>query len=186
MTYWLSEYQERSRHITDIAHYMPVLFGTAARYGQCKVIELGVRDGDSTVAFLAAAELTGGHVWSVDIDPDCGFTKRDPQPESHLWTFAGHDSRSTAAQAATPDDAHVVLIDSSHDYAQTCTELLIYLDKLRGGGMLLMHDVGHPEYGPPVRAALDEILPQFGIDWGWTEYGGENGLGVVPIPLRWH
>lgn len=186
MNRWLAEYQERSRHISDMAHYMPVLFGTAARYEQCKIIELGVRGGDSTMALLAAAELAGGHLWSVDIDPGCEFLKRDPQPESHLWTFVCEDSRSAAAAAATPDDAHVVLIDSSHDYDQTCTELLIYLDKLRGGGMLLMHDVGHPDFGPPVRAALAEVLPRFGIDWGWTQYGGENGLGLVPIPARWH
>ncbi len=185
MSGWLEEYRVRAGYEhSDIGHYLPVLLGAAMRYPQPKIIELGLLIGDSTTAFLAAAELAGGHVWSVDINPDCLFLKHDPQPDPGLWTFVGADSRSPEAVAATPDDAHIVLIDSSHLYDQSCDELRIYLDKLRSGGMMLLHDVDNPECGPAVRAALAEVLPAYGLDW--TCYGGVNGLGVIQIPPRWH
>ena len=185
MSGWLAEYRVRAAYEhSDIGHYLPVLLGAALRYPQPKIIELGLLHGDSTTAFLAAAELAGGHVWSVDIDSGCLFLKRDPQPDPGLWTFVHSDSRAGDAITGTPDDAHVVLIDSSHEYAQTCDELRIYLDKLRSGGMMLMHDVDNPDCGPAVRAALDAVLPEY--DLGWTWYGGVNGLGVIQIPPRWH
>jgi predicted O-methyltransferase YrrM len=180
---WLAEYRVRAAYEhSDIGHYLPVLFGTAARYPQPKIIELGLHEGDSTTALLAAAQWCGGHVWSVDVSPDCRFLKHEPDPR--LWTFVSGDSRSVLAVQGTPDDAHVVLIDSSHEYDQTKDELRIYLPKLRAGGTLLMHDIDNPDCGPAVRAALTEVLPEFGLSM--TAYGGVNGLGVITIPPRWH
>jgi cephalosporin hydroxylase len=174
---WLAAYQRRAVTRSDIGHNLHILFGVAAKYPGCKVIEIGVRSGQSTTAFLAAAELTGGHVWSVDIDRDCRFLAEYAQEGGGPWTFIHGDSADGGIVAQTPDDAHVLFIDSSHTFAQTRAELEGFLPRVRGGGTVLMHDTA---LCPEVREALDEILPSFG--WTWYECGGENGLGLVNVP----
>lgn len=177
---WLTEYQRRAglqRH--HIAHYLPVLFGTAARYPGARIVELGCDVGDSTVALLAAAELAGGHLWSVDINPDCGFTSTYAQCPGP-WTFVIGDSthRSTAERTLRKID--VLFIDSSHQYDQTRQELWLWLPRMAPGGVVLLHDTNKPGTHDRVREALDEVLPGRGLSW--YEHPGENGLGVIEIP----
>jgi predicted O-methyltransferase YrrM len=178
---WLPAYQRRAATQSDLGHNLHVLFGAAAKYPACKIVEIGVNSGQSTTAFLAAAELVGGHVWSVDIDPDCRFAAEYAREGSRgPWTFILGDSAQQATVDQTPDDADLLFIDSSHTYAQTRAELENYLPRIRPGGTVLMHDTDLPTQGEEVRAALDEILPGFGLTW--RECGGENGLGLIQIP----
>ena len=64
----MAEYRRRCDTDSDIREYLPLLHGYARLYPGVKVLEVGVRSGNSTVAFLAAALFAGGHVWSVDIE----------------------------------------------------------------------------------------------------------------------
>lgn len=175
---WLAEYQHRAGQRSDIGHYLHILFGTVARYPAAKVIEIGTDRGNSTVALLAAAEITGGHVWSIDCNPACTF--RDGYAEDGLWTFIHGDSAGAAIAAQAPSDAHVLFIDSSHTYDQTRAELALYLPKVRPGGTVLLHDTNKPHSNDRVREALDDTLPGFGLTW--HEHPGENGLGVINMP----
>ena len=61
---WLPAYQRRAATKSDLGHNLHVLFGAAAKYPACRVLEIGVGTGQSTTAFLAAAELTGGSAFS--------------------------------------------------------------------------------------------------------------------------
>ena len=73
----LQECFRRSQSGSDIHAHLPRLFELASK-PHVKIIELGVRGGDSTSAFLAAAEEQGGEVWSVDItDPRVPAEWRD-------------------------------------------------------------------------------------------------------------
>jgi hypothetical protein len=176
--FWMDEFRARADIPSDMSHYLPVLFGTVARYPAAQVVELVVRAGTSTVGLLAGAEVAGGHVWSVDIDAGCAFRQFTPQPDPALWTFIGADSVSWEAVAGTPGKIDVLFIDSSHEYRETCNELDLYLPKVVPGGTVLLHDTSSLKCH--VREALEETLPDLGLTW--HEYGGACGLGVIVMP----
>jgi predicted O-methyltransferase YrrM len=184
---WLPAYQRRAATKSDLGHNLHVLFGAAAKYPACRVLEIGVGTGQSTTAFLAAAELTGGHVWSVDINASCLFLLEYVQSgHAGPWTFILGDAADQAIADRTPAEVDVLFIDSSHTYAQTRQEIEKYVPRVRPGGMALFHDTTWQFLDGPkgeVADALNETLPRFGLSW--RELGGENGLGLVEIPEAW-
>ena len=79
-------YRTIKQDMWDYSQYMRHL--TTSRPNSV-VLEIGVRMGVSTAAFLLGVEKSGGHVYSVDIDPRCGALYRDhPQ-----WTFIHANSK---------------------------------------------------------------------------------------------
>lgn len=180
MTAWLAEYQRRSGLRSPIGHYLHALFGQAARFPGARILEVGTDIGDSTCALLAAAELTGGHVWSVDINPEAGFLAAyDAHREDGLWTFILGDSTAAAVLREVPPEVDVLFIDSSHLYPETCAELEHYIPRVRDGGVALFHDTNKPGTNDRVMEALNDKLPLLGQTW--TEYPGECGLGLAYI-----
>jgi predicted O-methyltransferase YrrM len=179
------EYQARAAQKHDITEQMPLLYNAACQQG-VKVIELGVRSGNSTAAFLAAAEPWDGEVWSVDISP--------PQVPAHwhelpFWHVLVADDVTPEAVAFCPADADVLFIDTSHYYDHTLAELRLYVPKVRPGGVVLMHDTkaAATHFGPgwpDVSRALDDFCAEAGLSWhedaGSPEWS--PGLGIIEIP----
>jgi predicted O-methyltransferase YrrM len=174
------EYRTRRGMPSDIKQHLPQLHDEAST-GGAVVIELGVRSGNSTAAFLAALETHGGHLWSSDINPP-----RVPWLGHEQWTFIKGDDLLVADDM--PDDVDVVFIDTSHHYTQTLAELAVYVPKVKPGGVVLLHDVEleRPEGAAPsdpafpVRRAVDEFCAAQGLT---PEYvTGCYGLGVIRIP----
>ena len=182
-------YLDRLLTWSDIQEYMPFLHGTAKSYDKVRILELGTRKGNSTLAFLAAAEAVGGKVTSVDIDrmpdpPDCPF-----------WTFVQGSDTESAVQARLPAEIDVLFIDTSHEYEHTLAELRAYMPRVIPGGIALFHDTnlfgwreglpagiwsGTPEAGehyPEVRQALDEYCKETGLSW--ENKPGFYGLGII-------
>jgi hypothetical protein len=94
----VEQYEIRCAGNSDIVGHLPYLHARAAVNG-IQVVELGVRSGESTCAFLAAAEEHKGHVWSVDIDPPSA------PPEwfdSDVWTFIQGDDLDPAVTGQIP------------------------------------------------------------------------------------
>lgn len=174
----LAEYDMRRWMPSDIVQHLPRLYDEAAR-GDTVVVELGVRSGNSTAAFLAAVERHGGHVWSVDVD-----RPRVPWHGHPQWTFTLGDDIAVADRLP---DCDVLFIDTSHHYGHTLAELDVYVPKVRAGGVVLLHDVelerpdGAPPDDPafPVRAAVDDYVAKHGLT---VEYvAGCYGLGVIRV-----
>lgn len=182
-----SVYRDRLHHWSDIQEYLPFLNETAKAYKNVRVLELGARKGNSTLAFLAAADAVGGHVWSGDID------RIDINPDGMLpwrgnprWTFICGDDMNPDIQAQYPPEMDVFFLDTSHEYEHTLAELEVFMPRVRG--VALFHDtrlIGWPGYEspvknvPPVRAALDEYCRKTGMTW--EEIPGTYGLGVIRI-----
>jgi predicted O-methyltransferase YrrM len=166
-----AEYQARAAQgmpFSDIREQMPVLYAWARN--AAKVIELGVRSGNSTSALLAGLEGRG-ELWSVDISPPDVPAYWHSLPNWHLMVA---DDQSPEAVAFCPQGADVLFIDTSHYYQHTMAELKLYVPKVRPGGVVLMHDTG-PGW-PDVAVALnDHGLP-------WYDHPGWPGLGVIEIP----
>ena len=183
-------FADRLDRDSDIREYLPYLHDTAKAYPACRVLELGTRKGNSTLAFLAAVEPTRGHVWSVDIDnvtrvPD----GMGPWAGCPLWTFTHGDDLHPAVAAAQPPEVDVLFIDTTHFYDHTLEELRLYAPRVAPGGVILCHDTKllvwealagpEPEQVPPVRRALGDWCAETGRVW--EEIPGEYGLGVVRI-----
>lgn len=179
----LDGYVRRAHLPSDIIEYLPLLYGYARLYEGCRVQELGTRDGNSTLAFLAAAEAVGGHVWSVDINRGCPDNPNGMLPFKHstYWTFTAGDSADPAIVNCQPPEIDVLFIDTSHDYAQTLAELWAYVPRLTPGGTALLHDTkgSYDDFG--VRRALDIFCAETGRTW--AELPGCQGLGVITLPL---
>jgi len=175
------EYDARSVGPSDIFAHLPRLHAESSRPG-VTVIELGVRSGNSTSAFLLAAEQQGGHVWSVDI-----HAPNVPYWGHPRWTPIVGDDLDLGIMDELPDEADVVFIDTTHAYWQTLCELRRYWPLVKPGGVVLLHDVEleHPELAPPgdpafpVRVAIDEWLNEAEGVASAEFVAGCYGLGVI-------
>ena len=154
-------YEQTAANNSDIKDHLPYFVELCTIHNIQTVIELGVRGGVSTAAWLWGLEQTGGHLYSVDIDP--------APYQADNWTFIQGDDLLIADQL--PDKADIIFVDTSHTYEQTKAEIELYLPRTQK--FMLFHDTAVAEFG--VRAALDELCP------GWTERPTSNGLGIVTI-----
>ena len=171
---------------SDIREYLPFLYEQARSRPGCRVLELGARRGNSTLAFLAGVTESGGHVHSCDIDDVRRFPDGiGPFAASPRWTFTCGDDMDPSVQSLLPAQADIVFIDTSHEFEHTLEECRAFVPRVVPGGVALFHDTnlnGWPGYEwdsptPPVAAALDEYCAETGLRW--ENLPGEYGLGVI-------
>jgi predicted O-methyltransferase YrrM len=181
-----SGYLDRLSKWSDIQEYLPFLYETAKSYPKVRVLELGTRKGNSTLAFLAGAKTVDGSVTSVDLDrvtdnPDGMLAWRNVP----YWRFIQGSDLDEAVQALLPVEVDVLFIDTSHEYEHTLQELRLYMPRVVKGGVALFHDTKLKSwygYEPPIDAApvtqaLNDYCDQEGISW--EELPGVYGLGVI-------
>jgi Methyltransferase domain len=177
------EYTERLAEWSDVQYCLPWMHEIALRYPAPMVLELGVRSGNSTSAFLAAVEKAGGgHVWSMDTEPPqvpfAGWLR------SGQWTFLQGDDMAAGAPF-DPFMFDVLFIDTSHFYEHTLAELRKFVPFVKPGGTVLLHDtlLEHVDDEPlpfPVTLAVASFCAETGQ--GWTEHGGRTGFGEIRQP----
>lgn len=170
-------YRFRCSQPSDINEHLEVLHDLVVDNNAQTVVELGVRSGNTTAALLAAVELTGGHLWSVDIDvPN--------------WPRAFHDSPHGSLIIADdltvadrlPDQIDVLFIDTSHYFEQTLAELRLYGPKAK---WIALHDteLEHPYMVPPsdpafpVKCAIEVWTAEVGREW--SNRPNCWGLGLI-------
>lgn len=177
----LDGYIRRAHLPSDITEYLPLLYGYVRLYSNCRVQEIGTRDGNSTLALLAAAEAVDGHVWSVDINPRVPDNPNGMAPWKHdpRWTFTAGDSVDPAVAACQPEQVDVLFIDSGHEYDLTQAELATYVPRVAPGGTVLLHDTRLSYDVQGVRRALDEYCTAYNLTW--ADLPGQYGLGVIHI-----
>lgn len=183
-----SAYLDRLSRPSDIGEYMPVLYGQAASRPGCRVLELGARRGNSTLAFLAGVTESGGHVWSCDVDDVTRFPDGiGVWAASPLWTFTRGDDMHPSVKAALPAEVDVLFVDTSHEYGHTLAECRAYVPRVAPGGIALFHDTNVLDWPgpvpvegvPPVWQALDAYCAETGLSW--ENLPGEWGLGVIRL-----
>ena len=165
-------YEQVCTAFSDIREHLPTFVATVEELDATRVIELGVRYGVSTIAWLKALEGQG-HLWSVDlalpsIGPDIPVNLLDPRGPLGVipwWTFLFGDDLSEVVLAVLPDQVDVVFIDTQHTYEQTTAELAEFYPRVRPGGRILLHDTAlestpnatTPQPPYPVRAAVEDF-----------------------------
>lgn len=150
-------------------------------------VELGVREGHTTEPLLEAAEMNGGHLWSVDLNSPSKFFSNSPN-----YTFCKQDSIEFLTNWDLNKKIDVVYVDDWHSYSHVKKQLEL-LDQLVGpSSVILLHDLMYgntdPFYhsdltlregqwaeGGPYRAVA-ELNPQF---WEWATLPWNNGLTIL-------
>lgn len=181
-------YRDRLSRWSDIQEYMPFLYEQAASRTRPLILELGARRGNSTLAFLAGAEVSGGQVRSSDIDDILRYPDgMRPWRRNPRWAFLQGDDTDPRIQQMLPAETDVLFIDTSHEYEHTLAECRAYVPRVRKGGIALFHDthlMGWPGYewhggNSPVWTALDDYCAESGLEW--TDLDGIYGMGIIEI-----
>ena len=196
------DYKLRLSAWSDMQEQAHLLRDAARQYYRPVIAELGTRTGESTSALLAGASASGGHVFSVDIDP---VEPSEWWERTGLWKFLAADDMGVKASQFIPDKLDVLFIDTSHYYDHTLAELHKYVPRVKPGGIVLCHDTElrhndpimgiewmlRADYEPvfPVAAALDKFCDETGLTWeAQTERPAPvqgrpfYGLGTIRIP----
>jgi cephalosporin hydroxylase len=170
-------YEYARSNQSDIQGHIEFMHGLVVDLDAKQVVELGVRYGMSTAAFLHAVEMSGGHLWSCDIGRPGGLVAEFVDCER--WSFNQGDDLALAAEAPECD---VLFIDTSHYYEHTLAELRAYGPKARR--VILLHDteLRNPDGDTsgidyPVQRAIDEFVA--GGGWREERRSGHYGLGVL-------
>ena len=118
------------------------------------ILEIGVRTGISTAAFLIGLEQNGGHLYSVDIESDCGKVVSSPD-----WTFIHANSHTDveSIKSKIPPVLDILFVDGDHTYEGTRDDFTNYAGLVRSGGLVICHDVCSG-YDPGVQQAFYEFF----------------------------
>lgn len=160
-----SYYAQLCSGTSDIVEHLPTFVHTVEDLKATKVIEIGVRYGVSTIAWLYALEGKG-NLWAVDCSfpvattayydesghmqfhPGSGLDAvnlLDPQTPGGIgvldhWIFMLGDCHAPMIRNALPRDVDIIFLDTNHVYGETLMELEMYRPLVRKGGRILLHD----------------------------------------------
>jgi cephalosporin hydroxylase len=199
-------YHALCRESVDMHEHMPTFAGAVEELDAKVIIELGVRYGHSTIAWLYGLhvkEHSGGHLWSVD----CSFpVPADPASASQIdsinlldpqgplgvmpnWTFIlGYDTWPAVLDVLPQDNVDIVFLDTNHVYEETLVELDLYYPRVRAGGRIYLHDTAiettgnatTPQPPYPVHTAMQEFCAE--RDLKYTNNPNCFGLGCIFVP----
>lgn len=118
---------------------LPVLWGAALTYPSGVYGEIGFRNGLSAMAFLMAADETGGRVYSIDQD-DCvqGLSNLQETGLAERHTFLRGNSQDGSTRFPEPLD--VLYIDGDHTYSGVKADFELHYPAVKPGGVIFFHD----------------------------------------------
>ena len=157
---------------TDISDHLCTLYMLTVEFDLKKILELGIRTGESTIALLQAAHEINGEVTSIDID-SCSYAKNmiSDLNLSEKWSFIQNNDLDVEWNQVIDH----LFIDTSHTYDQTIAELKKYEPFVKSGGIITLHDiVGEPD----VLIAINEYI-QNREDIKFYKYFHNFGLGIL-------
>jgi hypothetical protein len=137
----LNEILQRARKRTDISDHLPRLFSESLRFQPCLIVELGVRDGESTFAFERVAKCCGARGVSVDIEP---VRSRD---RNERWHFVQGDDIAFAKrfpiwcrENGFSKEIDILFIDTTHFFEHTMQEIEHWFPLLAPRARVFFHD----------------------------------------------
>lgn len=169
----------------DIRHHLWSLYWICRLLRAKRVVELGVRGGDSTRALLAAMKDTGGRLTSFDIAGDAYDVRRKTEDMGIPWRDIWECRKGDSADAGVlwrygPLD--VVFVDTLHTHDHTLRELQAWEGHVRGA--MVFHDTGNTEpHQNGVRPAIDAFLAKNFERWSLEDHPRvaerDVGLGIL-------
>lgn len=181
--------------IGDSDHHLVTIFGLTLQIRAKKILELGVRWGDTSEPLVCAASIVGGHLTAVDIDQTEWCCPDDLKP---FYTFVKSDAINFLEQEVEKGAYYdIVYIDDWHAYEHVKKELEL-VDKITDKkSLILLHDLmafsdvnGHTaEYHLPIDSPVGgewssggPTRAVFELDkdkWEWVTIPINNGLTIL-------
>lgn len=158
----------------DISEHLPTLFFLIIEFNLKNTLELGVRDGTSSIALTEAASQINGHVYSIDID-NCNAAKIKLKELGldNWWTFLQGNDLEIGRK--WEKDLDHIFIDTSHSYNHTLQELKIFEPFLRPYGFITLHDTRFPG----VLRAINDFVNEHKNKFHFYNYFNNNGFAIL-------
>lgn len=164
--------EQQMHESTDIHEHLQTLHMLTIELDLKRILELGTRTGESTIAFLLAAKEINGNVTSVDIDPCLEAKKKIKKfGLDQKWEFIQYDDLKLEWKM----EIDHLFIDTSHTYHHTLGELKKYEPYVRKGGIITLHDIMSC---PPVLDAINDFLKE-NNNFRLYKFLNNNGLGIL-------
>lgn len=171
------QYESVVHEWSDVCSHLPRMVDLVVNLDAKHVIELGVRSGVSTRAWLQGLSVTGGRLTTVDLSPAPML-----EHEGVDWVhYEGNDQDLGLYENlfAERGPADVCFLDTSHTYEDTVRELALYWPWTKKA--FVLHDLYLDETGGtqpgPVMQAVREFVEREGLSF--TAYTDSYGLGIV-------
>ena len=139
---------------TDISQHLLTLYSLTISLKAKNILELGVRNGNSTLAFLLGTTVTEGQLVSVDITEN--NLLRETYKQFKNWNYIISDSLTflQTHKPVTPYD--IIFIDDWHDGEHVSKELE-YIEKyITTSSLILLHDAMCYNTQPKYHLYLDK------------------------------
>lgn len=175
----------------DSDRHLTTLFGMILGQRPKRILELGVRDGSTTLPLLLAAKAVGAKLVSVDVEPT-HFAEMCPDDLRQHWEFVQMDAVKYLEQLDKSIVQDFVYVDDWHSYPHVAKELELLDQCVCPASVIVLHDCMYgttPFYhsdltpnagaqwhgGGPYRAVA-EMNPQF---WEFATLPWNNGLTIL-------
>jgi O-methyltransferase len=157
-------------------HQLSALALLVTEFGLRQIVELGVRQGHSTVALLEAARGVGGRVWSIDVEP-CRQARQaiEAMGLADHWTFLQRDAL-VLEETEIPRPIDLLFLDTVPLYSQTLAELRKFMPYLRAGSWMALHATVS---SPGVSQALLEALEAW--KFRFYPFVQQHGMSLVRV-----
>ena len=173
----------------DSDRHLMTLFSIAIEIKAKRILELGVRNGKTTLPLLLAAKINSGKVISIDIN-DTIFVP--PKELENYLEFKKCDALQYLREVDKDEPFDLIFIDDWHAYNHVKAELE-HIDKMVSPRtVILLHDLMYGNHAPhyhtdltlkdgqwaeggPYRAVA-ELNPQF---WEFSTIPVNNGLTIL-------
>ena len=137
----LNEVLVRARTRTDISDHLPTLFSESLGVQPRLIVELGVRDGESTFVFEKVAKLCDARIVSVDIEPVSRLS------QNQRWRFVQSDDIEFAkrfpawcSENGLSTEIDILFVDTSHFFEHTVQEIAHWFPFLAPRAKVFFHD----------------------------------------------
>jgi len=159
----------------DIGEHLTTLYFLTIEFNLKRTLELGVRDGISTVVLTEAASHLDGHVYSIDWD-DCKTAQQKIQSLNlnKYWTFIQGDDIEISRTWNKEVDH--IFIDTSHTFQHTLDEIYNYEKFLAPNGFITFHDT---RSFPGVLKAISEFIKNTKNKFRFYNYFNNNGFAIL-------
>jgi hypothetical protein len=181
--------------IGDSDHHLATIFGLTLQIRAKKILELGVRWGDTSEPIVCAAAMVGGHLTAVDIEQTEWCCPDDLKPH---YTFIKSDAIAFLEKEVEKNSYYdLVYVDDWHAYEHVKKEIEL-IDKITDRkSLILLHDLMAfndiqgltAEYHWPINSPVGTEWSQggptravFELDktkWEWVTIPVNNGLTIL-------
>jgi O-methyltransferase len=170
----------RNPNCVDIGEHLTMLTILVIEFGLKEIVEIGTREGNSTIALLEAARTIRGRVFSVDVEPCWAARERiEALGLAEDWVFRQYNALALT-DADIPHPIDLLFIDTFHLYSQTLAELRKFMPLVRPGGWIVLHD---SVSFPGVSKAVLEVVRSCARKPAFYSFVHQNGLSLLRLPV---